>query len=214
MYKLVLFDLDGTLADTDYMVVDTYLELFKKYRPDYKPSFKELASLSGPTLKEAFAHYFPNEDMEMLLKEFRSNSESKYYTHTSLYKGIKEALIKLLQDGIKVGIVTNKQRNTTMFALELYGVKDLFTHMICADDLKTAKPHPDGIYSCLEYFGCSKEETLFVGDSKTDELTAINAGVDCMLVSWNLHGILKNTQPKYYVDTIDEMMEIIYGKSN
>ena len=89
MYRCIIFDLDGTLADTDFMVVDAYLKMFKKYRPDYKPSFKELASFSGPTLKDVFNDYFKGNDIESLLKEFRDISLPMYFTHTGLYKGIK-----------------------------------------------------------------------------------------------------------------------------
>ena len=62
-FELVLFDLDGTLIDTDKLIFMSYRHVFNKYRPDYKLTFEEVISFLGPTLMDTFKVYFPNEIM-------------------------------------------------------------------------------------------------------------------------------------------------------
>ena len=211
MYRCIIFDLDGTLADTDFMVVDAYLKMFKKYRPDYKPSFKELASFSGPTLKDVFNDYFKGNDIESLLNEFRDISLPMYFTHTGLYKGIKECLEEFKSAGLKLCVVTNKISAATKVSLMTYGIYNLFDLIISSDNVKNGKPDPEGILKCISQLGFSKEEVLYIGDSKIDELACKNASVDCCLVTWNLHGKIKGTNPKYTISKVNDLKEIVYG---
>ena len=70
MYKLVLFDLDGTLADTDLLIVEGFLHFFRKYKNE-KVSLDLLASFSGPSLKDSMNKYFPAYNSEELIQEFK-----------------------------------------------------------------------------------------------------------------------------------------------
>ena len=80
MYKYILFDLDGTLADTDLLVVEGFLRFYRKYKPGEKVPFRLLASFSGPTLKETFERYFPSYNSDELVKDFKAFSLPLYQT--------------------------------------------------------------------------------------------------------------------------------------
>ncbi len=209
MYNLLIFDLDGTLADTDLLVVDAYLKIFKKYRPDYKPTFKELTLLSGPTLYDMMKYYFPNEDTYKLIEEFKSYSKSMYYSHTSLYKGIKEFLLELKEEGFKLAILTNKMSTATQWTLQMYGVENVFDLVLCSDMIANPKPAGNGVIECINRLNSSRNDTLFIGDSLIDEQTAFNSSVDCCLVTWNIRGKLNNSNAKYYVNSLSELKEVI-----
>ena len=65
-FKVVLFDVDGTLIDTDQLIINSYKELFRRFRPDYKLTKDEEISFLGPTLASMFPKYF-NEDFNSLI---------------------------------------------------------------------------------------------------------------------------------------------------
>ena len=70
-YKLYLFDLDGTLLDSDKMIIETFRELYKIYRPDFHPDDSHILQFSGPQIRESLAKEFPNEDLEKMLSEYQ-----------------------------------------------------------------------------------------------------------------------------------------------
>ena len=134
-----------------------------------------------------------------------------YFTHTGLYKGIKECLEEFKRAGLKLCVVTNKISAATKVSLMTYGIYNLFDLIISSDNVKNGKPDPEGILKCISQLGFSKEEVLYIGDSKIDELACKNASVDCCLVTWNLHGKIKGTNPKYTISKVNDLKEIVYG---
>ena len=88
-YKLVLFDLDGTLIDTDKLIFMCYYHLFKKYRKDYEVTFKDMIGFLGPTLIDMFNIYFVNEDKKKLIEEYREYVIAHHDKFVSAFKGAK-----------------------------------------------------------------------------------------------------------------------------
>ena len=72
-YKLYLFDLDGTLIDSDRMLVETFKELYSKYRPGYNPDNSHYLQFSGPPIAESLKKEFPNLDQKAILEEYHHN---------------------------------------------------------------------------------------------------------------------------------------------
>lgn len=210
MYKCLLFDLDGTLADTDLLIVEGFLHFFRKYKKE-KVSLSTLASLSGPSLKDSMKKYFPAYNTDEMVQEFRDFTWPLYETYIEFFEGIKEVLEVLKDNKLKLGIITSKMKEATIKTLEVLGVDNYFDYIVCIEDVNNGKPDPEGINKALEYFNVSKCDTLFVGDAITDLLAANNANVDCCFVSWNLRGRLENVYPKYYVDSHIELKEVIFN---
>lgn len=208
MYKLVLFDLDGTLVDTDLLVVEGFLHFFRKYKKE-KVSLDVLASFSGPSLKDSMKKYFPSYNTDDMVQEYRRVTWPLYDTFIELYDGIREVLIFLQDKEIKIGIVTSKAREATTKTLSQLCIEQFFDYIICVDEVKNPKPNPEGINKAIDFFKISKDETIYVGDAITDLTTARNAKVKCCLVSWNLRGKHKDIKPDYYVDNYLELMGVI-----
>lgn len=208
MYKLVLFDLDGTLADTDLLIVEGFLHFFRKYKNE-KVSLDLLASFSGPSLKDSMNKCFPAYNSEELIQEFKDYTWPMYDTFISLYEGMNIVLKALKEKDIKVGIITSKMRIATEKTMIQLAIDEYIDYVISLEDVSVPKPNPEGVYKALEYFQISKCDTLFVGDAISDLLAATNASIDCCLVSWNLRGRHSNVSPKYYVNNYQELMEVI-----
>ena len=208
MYKCILFDLDGTLADTDLLVVEGFLHFFREYKKE-KVTLETLASFSGPSLKESFSKHFPGYDVNELIEKFREYTWPMYDTYIELYEGMEEVLDTLKSKGFKLGIVTSKMKIATEKTLNEINIGHYFDYVISIEDVSAPKPNPEGVLKSMEFFNSSREETLFIGDAVSDLLTANNAGIDCCLVSWNLRGRHKNVNPKFYIDSPTQLLEVI-----
>lgn len=185
-YKLYLFDLDGTLLDSDKMIIETFRELYKIYRPDFHPDDSHILQFSGPQIRESLAKEFPNEDLEKMLSEYKNRSKKFYIQYVKLFPGVRELIETLNSKGIKYGIITNKHRYATIYTYELLDLKKFNIYSVCADDVENLKPHPEGIYRAMKDFDVSdKKDVIYIGDGLFDYLTAKNAGVDFGFVSWS-----------------------------
>ena len=186
MYKLYIFDLDGTLIDSDAMLKVSLLEMYAKYRPDFDVPEGHTVQFSGPPIAQTLAKEFPKEDTEKLAKEFLEISKKNYVLYTSLFPGVEEILSTLLSLGKYVGVVTNKSRTATDYTFELLGLTDLVQKSVCGNEVEVGKPDPSGIFKLMKEFGISdKKEVIYIGDSEYDYLTAKNAGIDFGYVTWS-----------------------------
>lgn len=186
MYKLYIFDLDGTLIDSDAMLKVSLLEMYAKYRPDFDVPEGHTVQFSGPPIAQTLAKEFPKEDTEKLAKEFLEISKKNYVLYTSLFPGVEEILSTLLSLGKYVGVVTNKSRTATNYTFKLLGLTDLVQKSVCGNEVEVGKPDPSGIFKLMKEFGISdKKEVIYIGDSEYDYLTAKNAGIDFGYVTWS-----------------------------
>ena len=84
--KVILFDVDGTLIDTDELIINSYKELFRIFRPDYKLTREEEISFLGPTLASKFPRYF-KEDFQLLFQVYRNYRHKDFlYIQQTLLK--------------------------------------------------------------------------------------------------------------------------------
>ena len=185
-YKLYLFDLDGTLIDSDQMLIETFHELYKIYRPGYMPEDSYIRTFSGPQITETLSKEFPNEDQTKMMNEYRERSRKYYDQYVRLFPNVMKMLEMLKNKGIKFGIITNKHRYATQYTYKLLDLEKFDIFSVCADDVKNLKPAPDGVYESMEHFGVeNKEDVIYIGDGYIDYLTAKNAGIHFGYISWS-----------------------------
>lgn len=212
-YKLVLFDLDGTLIDTDKLIFMGYYHLFKKYRKDYEVTFKDMMSFLGPTLIDMFNVYFKNEDKKQLIEEYREYVIENHSKFVNVINGAKEVLDGLRKQDIHVGIVTSKRKDVALYGLKQFGLDQYCELLIDCDAVKNFKPHPEGIVYSMNYFGVQPNETLMVGDSPSDMLAGINAHCDVVAVNYSIKGnFYKDLKVNYVINELKEILEIIKGE--
>jgi len=185
-YKLYLFDLDGTLLDSDEMLRVTFHTLYKLYKPEYKIDDKHILTFSGPQIRDTLLQEFPDKDQELMLSEWRKYSNENYVKYGKLYPGAEAILRKMSEKNVLFSIITNKHRFATDYTLKLMKIDDLNIFCVCADEAGKLKPEPDGIYMAMKQFGITnKKDVIYIGDSVYDYLTAKNAGVDFGFVGWS-----------------------------
>ena len=208
-YKLFLFDLDGTLIDSDRMLIETFRELYAKYRPDYHPDDSYIIQFSGPQITETLTKEFPDRDLKEMLNEYRCRSTKYYDKYVRLFPYVKEMLEKMSEKGISFAVITNKHKGPTEYTYKLLDLEKLNIFSICADDVENYKPAPDGILKAIKYFNIKNNaEVIYIGDCYTDYITAKNAGVDFGYISWSPRPI----KGEMKVDVLIESFEKFTGE--
>ena len=110
-------------------------------------------------------------------KQYVEKSDEVMVANTKLFPEALPMLRKLKKQGVKTGIISTKYRYRIESTIRLYGMDELIDLVIGGEDVKTAKPDPEGVWKALDRLECAREETLYIGDSLVDARTAENSGV-------------------------------------
>ncbi|MGC9419499.1 MAG: HAD-IA family hydrolase [Rhodovulum sp.] len=189
--RTVIFDLDGTLADTSRDLIDAANACFEGVGlglPLDPVTDAATAFLGGRAmLRLAFARLGvdPAEDevtqhFPVFLDHYARNIDR----HTRLYPGAIDAVERLRDEGFRVGICTNKPEALAEDLLGRLGVRRLFGSLVGADTLPVRKPDPAPYRAAVERAGGAVARSILIGDSATDRNTARAAGVPCVLVTF------------------------------
>ena len=207
-YKLYLFDLDGTLLDSDQMLIETFRDLYKIYKPkDFVIDEKKIITFSGPPIKETLQKEFPEYDQEMMLNIWRKESIKNYPLFTKLFPGALEILSTFVEHDIKCAIVTNKHRRAAEEAFKIFGIDKIGVFSVCGDDVVNQKPSPEGIEIAMKHFSISDvSDVLYIGDSVFDCRTAENANVDFCLVGWTPRKLPENAKITWKIHSFSDLV--------
>ena len=209
-YKLLLFDLDGTLCDTDEMIVQTMFSIYKRHKPTKERTREELYYFSGPPIRETLKNEFPDYNPDEMYEVFKTTSKEFYKDTVVPFKDEKAVLSALKEKGYLLGVVTNKGLPLTIYSLELCDIYPLFDVVISADDVAIPKPDPAGVFMAMERLNIkNKKEILYIGDNDIDDETAKNAGVDSLLVTWGPRTITRLKQANYLANSYNEIGDIL-----
>lgn len=185
-YDAVIFDLDGTLTDTLEDLKNSVNFAMREFGFPERTT-DEVRSFVGNGVKRLIDLSVPENTSDEVSAEclsvFKSFYKDNSLVSTKPYDGIIPMLEKLKKDGVKTAVVTNKMHEAAVDIVNLF-FGELIDVAIGQIDGVAQKPQPDGIYSALEKLGVSKEKSVYVGDSEVDCITAKNAGIPCIGVTW------------------------------
>ncbi|MFQ3232842.1 MAG: phosphoglycolate phosphatase [Sulfitobacter litoralis] len=215
--KTVVFDLDGTLADTSGDLIAAANACFRDMGEGDVLNAKTDA---GTALKGGRAML--RLGMERLGRAEDEATIDRYYpmlleaygreidTHTVLYPGAMQAVAALKAAGYRVAICTNKPEALAHTLLTRLGVRDAFGAMVGADTLAMRKPDPEHLFETARRAGGDPALCLLVGDTNTDRETARAAGVPCILVSFGPSGDdMAALAPEALLDHYDDLPDIV-----
>lgn len=214
--KAILFDLDGTLLDTiEDLTASTNHALRKFSLPER--SVDEVRSFVGNGVRRLMQQAVPantsNELFEEIFETFKDYYFKHSYDYTLPYPGIMPLLYELKEKGLKLGIVSNKW-HTAVQELSRCFFSDLIEVAIGESETTPRKPNPEGVFTALKALGCNAKEALYVGDSNIDIMTAQNAGIKCISVTWGFRNeeFLKAHQARTLIHNPQELLSIITKK--
>jgi pyrophosphatase PpaX len=205
----ILFDLDGTLIDTNELIISTYLHTLEKYFPG-KYKRQDVLPFLGPTLHEVFGAMDPERVEEMVL-EYRTYNLANHDALVKEFVGVMETIETLKKKGYKLAIVTTKREDVAFKGLRLMKLDSFFDVMIAYDHVKKVKPDPEPIFLALEKLNSRPEETLMVGDNFHDVLAGKNAGTKTAGVAWTIKGrdYLAKYEPDYMLENMTDLLSIL-----
>ncbi len=184
MLKAVLFDFDGTLADTFDIIHFAFQGIYKEFL-NRTVTKQDIVALFGPP-----------EDI-IIEKEFASHGDIKpvlkhyydlYHRHHPEYSQARPEMLDLMRllkkRNLKVGIVTGKGDKSLQISLRHLFPEITFDVTVAGDQVQSPKPHPEGLAKALQVTGCTPEEAVFIGDSDFDIHAGKAIGMYTIGVTW------------------------------
>jgi len=214
--KLIIFDVDGTLVDSQNLLVAAQRETFLKHGLE-PPSRERSLSIVGLSLVKAFEVLVgPEGPAESLAEGYRQafhrlRAEGTY--EEPLFPGAAELVAELARrDDVSLGIATGKARRGVDHLVERERWEGVFATVQTADDAPS-KPHPAMIRQAMAETGAEPRDTSMVGDSTFDMVMARSAGVHAIGVAWGYHRpeALAETGAELIVHSYAELREHLLG---
>ncbi|MEC3882739.1 pyrophosphatase PpaX [Halobacillus litoralis] len=209
--RTILFDLDGTLIDTNELIIASFTHTIEQYS-DRSYDREEILDFIGPPLRESLHKVNPDK-VEEMVETYRKHNIENHNRYVKAYEGVVETIETLKDQGYKLGIVTTKMRNTVHMGLELTNLDGLFETIITLDDVTNAKPHPEPIVKALNQLDSQASEAMMVGDNTHDIEAGQNAGTKTAGVAWTVKGrkVLDDLNPDYMLDNMRDLLKITGG---
>ncbi len=206
MLKVIIFDFDGTLADT----IDILLSITNRLSAEFgfkSATKEELAQLSNLTSWQILRYSgisifkFP-----LLIRNLKAELRSEI-PNIQLFPGIKEVLLELKKQGFQLGIITSNLRENVLASLEINGLQDTFTFIYSGSIFGKHKV----IKKWLKKEHINPEEVIYVGDETRDIDAAKKTGIKIIAVSWgfNSQSALAAQNPDFLIGRPQELIEIM-----
>ncbi len=214
MIEAVFFDLDGTVANTNELIYQSFKRMFTdKMKMEVEDA--EIYSLFGEPLTTSLLKY--QEDITDIMDYYRAYNVEHHDAMVTSFVGVEEALKALKENGLKLGIVTSKREAMARRSLSCLGLLDYFDVIVTPEYTEKHKPQPDPLWKACELAGgIDPKNTIMVGDATYDILCGNSAGATTVAVSYSVIApeVLKAANPHYTVDDLRELLQIIEEKNS
>lgn len=205
---VIVFDVDGTILDTFPHIKASYLEVFKRLKPDFECSEELLKSFFGPPLPDTFKNIVKDEEIDRYVTEYHEVSRKNMREYLRVFPNTILTLQTLKTLGYKLAVDSNKLEKAIIESFEVVGLTGYFDLIIGYDSVNNPKPHEEGIRKIETYF---QDTAILVGDSVFDIQTAKNANVKSVGVTWALTSKtdLQKAGADYVIDDFRDLIKIV-----
>jgi pyrophosphatase PpaX len=209
-FPVVLFDLDGTVIDSGAIILASMRHAAKEVLGVEPPEDELKAAVGGPGLEAQMRALAPDR-VEELVVSYRAHNEP---LHDELVccEGVDDVLVRLKDEGRRLGIVSAKRRATIELAFAKIPLAHLFDVVVGGDETTRHKPQPEPLLLAAERLGVDPADCAYVGDSPFDIRAAKAAYMHAVAVSWG--GIhprerLEREEPDAILDTAEELLNVL-----
>jgi pyrophosphatase PpaX len=206
-FPVVLFDLDGTVIDSGAIILASMRHAAKEVLGTDVPDEKLMAAVGGPGLEAQMRTLAPDR-VEELVTVYRAHNEP-LHDDLECCAGMEDVLVRLKDEGRRLGIVTAKRRQTVELAFARLPIEHLFETVVGGDETERHKPDPQPLLLALERLDARPEEAAYVGDAPFDIKAAKAAGLFAVGVTWGgIHARerLEAEGPDALIDTPEELL--------
>ncbi|MCP2034689.1 HAD superfamily hydrolase (TIGR01549 family) [Planomicrobium sp. HSC-17F08] len=181
MVQSIIFDVDGTILDTEQAILKSLQRILKE-ETNRAYELDELRFVLGIPGKDALTQ-LKISNIEAVQSKW-SEAVLDFSNEVKVFNEMKEALTHLSGRKMKMGIVTSKTKQELLDEFEPFGLSNFFSQTISASDTIKHKPHPEPLLACLERLNISANEAIYIGDSIYDLQCAMAANVKFALALW------------------------------
>ncbi|WP_328803692.1 NUDIX hydrolase N-terminal domain-containing protein [Paenibacillus puerhi] len=209
--KAVLFDFDGTLADTLSLSFYAFKSVFKKY-DNRELSTDELVSMFGPTEDEIITQNLVNKErIDQAIKDYYQLYKEGHTNQIQQSADILMMLKYIKSHNLKIGVITGKSRTAFQISSESLNLSHFFDVVISGDDVQKPKPRPEGIRTALKILGLDSDEAVFIGDSNADIMAGKSAGLRTFAVQWLsiFQSVSFEVQPDLVFTKVDQFLHLL-----
>lgn len=213
-YSVVLFDFDGTIADTVPLIMESFQHVFIALTGS-EADEKFLLSTIGEPLERTFRILDESQRAKAMQLYFDYN-ETALESGVGIFLGIRSMLERIRSIGAYTAIVTSKRLCVAAFTINQFGLGEYFDISIAKESTSRHKPFPDPIFKALESIEqefdlgepIEKTDVLFVGDSIHDLRCARNANVDIAIVDWTYMDKkeLRSEKPEHWICNAEDIV--------
>ncbi len=180
--KLVIFDLDGTLIDAYPAITESFNYVMQKFGLSMQKPLT-IRKAVGKGDRNLLKPFVKRLDLDKVLLVYRRHHRKALVKHSSLFPEVTRVLGYLKKKGYKLAVASNRPTEFSLILLKHLGLKKYFNYVLCADKLKTAKPHPAILKVILDKFKLLPYQAVYVGDMSIDAQTARRAKVRAIIVT-------------------------------
>jgi len=205
-FAVVLFDLDGTVVDSGGIILASMRHATRTVLGREISDEALMAAVGGPGLESQMREFGGEQHIEELIRVYREHNEP---LHEELrgFVGIDDVLVRLKDEGRRLGIVSAKRRRTVELAFATVEIGHLFDVVVGGDEAEAQKPAPDLLLLALSRLNAEPKDAAYVGDSPFDMQAARAAGVHAVGVTWGgIHGRNALCDADVVVDTPEQLL--------
>lgn len=215
MNHLIIFDLDGTLADTRTDLARAVNRVRRSYGLSEFPMDKIVGYIGGgrTQLMEKSLHDQPETDIAEACNRFSEYYVKHLVVETRLYDGVADTIKALWDRGLFLAVLSNKPGDMCRKITAFFGLDKYLMTTLGGGDVSTVKPEPEGFYEVLRVakengFNGKKDNTWMIGDHHTDLQLAQNAGINSIFCNFGFGSRLE-MGPDFEIDRFNEIESII-----
>lgn len=205
MYKYIIFDVDGTMINTEKVVNDAYQAMIFKEHGRYFTEEEMIKGYGVPT-RQTLATYGFN-DVDKAVREYQEFL-IEGYAKCCPFDGILEILDWLKINNFPLGIVTSRTQNEINIDYCLQGFIQKFDAVVSSDETILHKPNPEPLLEVMKKMDADPKKTLYIGDTVFDRQCARNAGIKFALALWGSNNV-ENIDADYFLKKPEEIIQVV-----
>lgn len=211
-WRAVLFDLDGTLADTVDLILRSYRHTMVVHLGEAPPDARFLDTIGMPLPVQLRAFARDEQHFEAMRQTYVTFQRTIHDELVRPFPGARSVVEGLRERDVRVGIVTSKAAGIARRTLEVCGLWDLMEVVVGGDQVERGKPDPEPVHRAMEGLGVAPEpeRVLFVGDTPHDLRAGRAAGTKTAAVGWGPldRRVLRAESPDFFLDRMEDLLRI------
>ena len=184
--KLIVFDLDGTLIDSEASSFQLFSKVLKPY--NLGPIEKVFETIRSQTPENLFDNILSKEDAQQALRQLQV-VDKELSTKIELFPGIAKMLDALSSQNVHLALWTARDRASTERLLENLSLKSYFPYWLSGSCVSKNKPDSEGLFKIMEHYSCQQDDVVMVGDHRHDVEAALSQNCSAVLVRWKANPV-------------------------